>query len=156
MAENNRESVSYRRNRDYKSHFVWTYELNRDLYRCYKTARENPSIGYMNRMKLNWDEIHPELDYFTSKQLRQQATFVERKDLVLANNHGTSNHGNDTTIAHDNVVVEESQSNNNNSDDVITPPGEETPPAITLLQTDTMECINDNSDMNNYEYSFEK
>ena len=41
------KSVSLRRNRDYMSHFVWTYELNRDVYQRYTKARKNPKVGYM-------------------------------------------------------------------------------------------------------------
>ena len=77
----NTTSVSYRRNRDYSKHFVWTYELNTDLYKCYCKAREDPRIGYMARMKENWDAIHPELNYFNSKQLRQQAINIESRLL---------------------------------------------------------------------------
>ncbi len=72
-------SVSYRRNRDYTESFSWTYELNTDVLQCYTKARGDPKIGYMERMKNYWDELHPELNHFTSKQLRQQATFVEKK-----------------------------------------------------------------------------
>ena len=43
--------VSYRRNRDYSKSFAWTYELNKDLYKCYVKAKEDPKIGYMNRLK---------------------------------------------------------------------------------------------------------
>ena len=80
------KSVSLRRNRDYTSHFVWTYELNRDVYQCYTRAKENPKIGYMKRMEQYWDDLHPELTNFNEKQLRQQATFVESKGLVLETN----------------------------------------------------------------------
>ena len=72
-------NVSYRRNRDYTASFSWTHELNTDVLRCYTTAREDPKTGYMGRMKTLWDEMHPELNHFTTKQLRQQATFVEKK-----------------------------------------------------------------------------
>ena len=37
------KSVSYRRNRDYKKQFNWTYELNKDLFDYYIKANENPS-----------------------------------------------------------------------------------------------------------------
>ena len=46
----NTKTVSYRRNRDYTTAFVWTYELNRD----------DPKIGYMKRTKDLCDEMHPE------------------------------------------------------------------------------------------------
>ena len=44
-------AVSYRRNRDYGKKSEWNYELNRDLYECYKKAKADPKIGYMNRLK---------------------------------------------------------------------------------------------------------
>ena len=80
------KSVSYQRKRDYTNGFTWTYELNQDVFQCYKKARENPSIGYMKRLKLYWDDMHPELQHFNEKQLRQQASFVEKKGLTLESN----------------------------------------------------------------------
>ena len=38
--------------------FDWTYDLNCDLYNCYTKAKENLAIGYMKRMKQNWDTIY--------------------------------------------------------------------------------------------------
>ena len=64
------KSVSYRRNRDYSKSFAWTYELNKDLYKCYVKATEGPKIGYMNRLKEYWLEIHLELNYFFIKKLK--------------------------------------------------------------------------------------
>ena len=66
--------VSYRQNRDYSKQFECTYELTEDLHRSYNKARKDPTIGYMNRLKLYWDEIHPELSNFTSKDLSDQAS----------------------------------------------------------------------------------
>ena len=60
MASNKIKPVSYRRNRDYSTHFKWTYELNCDVYNCYIQARRDTSIGYMKRLKKYCDEIHPE------------------------------------------------------------------------------------------------
>ena len=79
MASNKTKPLSYHRNRDYSIHFKWTYELNCDINNCYIQAREDQSIGYMKRLKKYWDEIHPEFNYFTEKQLRQQSAFVEKK-----------------------------------------------------------------------------
>ena len=72
--------VSYHRNRDYSKQFEWTYELNEDLPRYYNKARKDQKIGYMNRLKSYWDEIHPELTNFTSKNLRDQASRVEKHE----------------------------------------------------------------------------
>ena len=84
--QQNTKLVSYRRNRDYTKHFEWTYELNRDVDRCYTQAKSDPRIGHMKRLKKNWDELHPNSTHFNEKQLRQQATFVEFKYLILETN----------------------------------------------------------------------
>ena len=67
-------AVSYRRNRNYLKQFMWTYELSNDLYNCYKDAKSDPKIGYMNRMKTLRDKMHPDLSYFTAKNLRDIAS----------------------------------------------------------------------------------
>ena len=51
----------------------WTYELNQDLYKCYKEA-DRDTLGYMARMKGLWDERHPTLPEVSSKYLRTQVT----------------------------------------------------------------------------------
>ena len=71
--------VSYCRNRDYSKQFEWTYELNEDVHRCYNKTRKDPRIGYMNRLKSNWDEIHPELS--TSCQKTYMIKQVELKNV---------------------------------------------------------------------------
>ena len=68
------------------SHFVWTYELNRDVCRCYTKAIESPKIGHMKRIKQYWDNLLPEITNSNEKQLRQQAIFVESKGLILGTN----------------------------------------------------------------------
>ena len=82
---NTTTSVSYRRDRDYSKQFKWTLnkELNKDLYNCYTKARENPKKGYMKRMKVLWDDLHPELSYFNGKYLRQQSTYIIQKGYIL-------------------------------------------------------------------------
>ena len=80
---NTTTSVSYRRDRDYSKQFKWTYELNKDLYNCYTKARQNPKKSYMKRMKVLWDDLHPELSYFNRKYLRQQSTYITQRDYVL-------------------------------------------------------------------------
>ena len=56
---NTTTSVRYRRDKDYSKQFKWTYELNKYLYNCYKKARENAKKGYMKRMKVLRDDLHP-------------------------------------------------------------------------------------------------
>ena len=65
------------------SHFVWTHELNRDVYQCYNKARENPKISYMKRMKQYWDNLHTGFTNSNEKQMRKQTTFVESESLIL-------------------------------------------------------------------------
>ena len=97
----NTKSVSYCRNHDYTKHFEWTYELNRDTYRCYTQARSDPRIGYMKRLKEHWDEVHPDLSYFNEKQLQQQATFVGSKALILETNlNNNDEHSQQQTSIH--------------------------------------------------------
>ena len=90
MATGDRINVSYLRNRDYSSHIEWSYELNCDVFDCYKKAKSDPRIGYMKRLKSHWDELHPEYNHLNEKQLRQQATFVEKRKTVLSVNLETT------------------------------------------------------------------
>ena len=91
-------TVSYRRKRDYSHHFMWTYEHNHDLYNCYVKARIDPSKGYMNRLKIYWDELYPELTNFNAKQLRQRATFIEKKNLHLTETNNRNDTPRDATV----------------------------------------------------------
>ena len=38
------KSISYRRNPDYSKSFAWTYELNKDPYKCYVSSNINEVI----------------------------------------------------------------------------------------------------------------
>ena len=98
-------STSYRRNH-YINHFEWTYELNRDIYQCYLKTHQIPTIGYMKHMKNYWDELHPELSYFSEKQLRQQASFVKSKGLVLDTNLETTNQPEEIDNASTDIVIQ--------------------------------------------------
>ena len=79
---NTTTSVSYRRDRDYLKQFKWTYDLNKDLYNCYTKARENPNKGYMKRMKVLQDDLHPELSYFNGKYQRQQSIYITQRGYI--------------------------------------------------------------------------
>ena len=74
---------SYRRNRDYSTNFNWTYGLRRDVYQCYLTAKENPRIGHMKRMKEKWDKIHSEYSFLTDKNLTDQVSCTEKNKDVM-------------------------------------------------------------------------
>ena len=57
--------------------------MNKDLYNSYSKAKENPKKGYMKRMKVLWDDLHPELSYFNGKYLRQQSTYITQWGYIL-------------------------------------------------------------------------
>ena len=63
------KSVSQHQNRDYSKQFAWTYELNKDLYKCYVKAKEDPDkkTRYMSRLKKYWDKIQTKLNNFSLK-----------------------------------------------------------------------------------------
>ena len=46
-------------------------------------AKSDLKIGYMNRMKNLWDKIHLELTFFSAKNLRDQASRVEKSRVVM-------------------------------------------------------------------------
>ena len=51
-------------------------------YNCYTKAKENPAIGYMKRMKQNWDIIH--LNFLLSdKNLHDQASRIIKNKIVM-------------------------------------------------------------------------
>ena len=75
--------VTYICNRQRKQ-FNWTNDLNKDLLECYKKkARDDPSMGYMGRIKRYWDIKHPELNHFTAKNLRDLADHIKKKQTVM-------------------------------------------------------------------------
>ena len=75
------KSVSHRRNRDYNKSFAWAYELNKDLCKCYEKVKEDPEIGYMDRLKEYWEEIHPELNSFSLKNLRDYVSSIIKRNV---------------------------------------------------------------------------
>ena len=84
------KSVSYRRNHDYIKQFDITY----DLYNCYTKANENPAIGYMKRMKQNWDIIHLEFSHLPDKNLRDQANRIIKNKTVMETEFSTETNTN--------------------------------------------------------------
>ena len=46
-------------------------------------AKEDPRIGYMKRLKEKWDEIHPEYSFLSDKNLRDQASRIEKNKDVM-------------------------------------------------------------------------
>ena len=103
---------SYRRNRDYSKSFKWTYDLDKDLYECYTKSKSDPRIGYMNRMKQFWDEKHPELNSFTSKNLRDHVSSIIKRKVVMETDFDLQNQNieetntdNSGTTINDNTYV---------------------------------------------------
>ena len=46
-------------------------------------ARENPAPGYMKRLKSYWDEIYPEFSFLSDKNLRDQASRIDKNKVVM-------------------------------------------------------------------------
>ena len=84
MASNKTKPVRY------CTHFKLTYELNCDIYNCYIRARADPFIDMKRLFKiLGWNS--PKVNFFIKKQLRQQYTFAEKKEVVLQSNQDSIN-----------------------------------------------------------------
>ena len=45
--------------------------------------REIVELVILNRLKSYWDKIHPQLSFFTSKNLQDQASRVEKRKIVM-------------------------------------------------------------------------
>ena len=120
------KSVSYHRNRDYSKSFAWTYELNKDLYKCYVKAKEDPKIGYMNWLKEYWEEIHPELNCFSSKNLRDHVSSIIKDNVIMETSFNIENRtiGTNTEVNNYNDITTNTHENysaasiNNNCDDI--------------------------------------
>ena len=85
-------------------------ELNKDLCNCYTKARENPKKGYMKRMKVLWDDLHPELSYFNGKYLRQQSTYITQRGYILETR---TENDQETTVIAENPVRPSTAENDN-------------------------------------------
>ena len=107
-------TTRYRRKRDYSQHVEWSYELNCDVCKCYNKARENSKIGYIKRVKEEWDKLHPELAHFTQKQLRQQATFVASKSIILETNLADTTEGTSTPPTEQLSLLQNQRAKDNN------------------------------------------
>ena len=102
----------YRRNRDYSKSFKWTYDLDKDLYECYRKSESDPRIVFMNRMKQFWDEKHSELNSFTSKNLRDHVNSIIKRKVVMKTDFDSqdqnieqTNTDNSNTTINDNTFV---------------------------------------------------
>ena len=89
--ENRGACPSYQRpNRDYSSHIVWTYELNKNLYDCLVKA-DKSKLGYMERLKDLWILEHLELKHLNKNHLSQEARRVVQRGLIKETNNNSSN-----------------------------------------------------------------
>ena len=90
-----------------------------------------------------WDKIHPELNHFTEKYLRQQATYIEERGYLPQTAHVTNRNTEnsnvetdiqteDTSTESNNIEVAEAIDNSNNTE---TPPLEQTC-HVTLTDAD--------------------
>ena len=61
-------------------------------------AREVPKKSYMARMKKMWNELHPELNHFTEKYSRQQATHIEKREYLLQTANVTNSNTENSNI----------------------------------------------------------
>ena len=66
-------------------------------------------------MKEEWDNLHPKLSHFNSKQLRQQAKFVVSKDIILNGNLANAAPKPSSTPSKQASTTANQSSNNNNS-----------------------------------------
>ena len=119
------QKLSCKSNRDYSKHFNWSYKLKRDVYNCYLRARENPAVGYMKRFKSFWDEIYPELSFLSDKNLRDQASRIDKNKVVMeteyenintpeiTENYLLNNGNNNADNCLDNIAVNDVSTDNN-------------------------------------------
>ena len=119
------QKPSYKRNRNYSKHFNWNYELKRDVYNCYLRAIENPPPGCMKRLKSSWDKIYQEFSYLSDKDLRDQASLIEKNKVVMETEYENINtpeitendllnNGNNSVDNHlDNIAVNHVSTDNN-------------------------------------------
>ena len=131
-------SVSYRRNRDYTKQFDWTYDLNCDLYNCYTKAKENLAIGYIKRMKQNWDTIHAEFSRDQASRIIKNKIVMETEFAKDSNTNLNSQSDNDNI--HNNETVNEiinlgnDKPTNINRNDIENNPTQETPEYKSLKE----------------------
>ena len=104
------KSVSYRRNRDYIKSFAWTYEYP---YKCYVKAKEDPKIGYMNRLNEYWDKIHPEVNCFSSKNLRDHISSIIKRNVIKETSFNIESRTNETNTEMNNYNDNTTNADNN-------------------------------------------
>ena len=92
--------------------------MNKDLYNCYRKARENPKKGYMKHMKVLWDDLHPELSSFNGKYLRQQSTYIIQRGCILETR---AEHDEETNVIAENLVRPSTVENGNITEMISTP-----------------------------------
>ena len=77
--------------------------------KCYMKRKSDPEIGYTDRMKKLWEEIHPELTFSSGKNLRDQASRVKKKNrVVMETEHRLDEKQNNSNVANDDSTEENS------------------------------------------------
>ena len=71
-------------------------------------AKSDPKIGYMNRMKNLWDELHPELTFFSAKNLGDQASRVEKNRVVMETEYRIDKNQNNSINVNNDITEENS------------------------------------------------
>ena len=132
---------SYRRNRDYSTLFNWTYDLKRDVYRCYLTAKEDPIIGYMKRPKEKWDEIHPEYSFRSDKNLRDQASRIEKNKDVMDTEYVNFRSNNNSEVDEQTDYSNNCSENVNNSHSGSYEESQPTLEPLTIIQQEGVQSI---------------
>ena len=69
-------------------------------------AKSDPKIGYVNRMKKLWDEIHPELTFFPAKNLRDQGSREEKNRVVMETEYRIDENQNNSNGVNTNTTEE--------------------------------------------------
>ena len=82
----------------------------------------------MNKLKIYQDELYPELTNFNAKQLRQQATFIEKKNLHLTETNNRNETPREATVEVSNLKTIEDRSQP--TEEVVNVIEQNTPPLI--------------------------
>ena len=86
--------------------------MNKDLYKCYVKAKKDQKIRYMNRLKQYWEETHPELNFFSSKNLGDHVSSIIKRNVVTETSFNIKNRTIDT-----NTEVNNYNDNTTNADE---------------------------------------
>ena len=72
------------------------------------SAKSDPKIGYMNRMKKLWDKKHSELNFFLAKNLWDQASRVEKNKVLMEAEYRIDKNQNNSNAVNNDTTEENS------------------------------------------------